>query len=108
MFGVTAADYTAEGMATVVINRRVPVWEMPRATPSRATASGSASRGFRTLITSLLASVKSPLRSYLTSTEMAVWSVSTTQWLRTVVIVSARSTGMCVHLPHAEFSQDAC
>ena len=53
MFAVTAAEFTAEGTADVLINRYIPLWGCPRSKNSRTTASRFA-QSFRMPSTSFL------------------------------------------------------
>ena len=95
MYAVTAANYTAEGTANVLVDRFIPLWGCP------ASLLSDNGPHFTSQPPSSLACecAKSP-QTHITPTATAVSSVSTTQWHR---CVNEHQDDWDLHLPRVEF-----
>ena len=104
MFPVTAAQFTAEGTANILVNRYIPLWGCPRTilSDNRLQLCSKLSQG----VYKLLGVHKLATSSYHPNCNGGVERVNHTMTQMLAIVVNDRQDDWNSHLPHVEFAHN--
>ena len=102
IFPVTAAEFTAEGTANILVNQYIPLWGCPRAilSDNRLQFCSKLSQ----TVYQLLGAPKLAISSYHPNCNGGVERVNHTVANMLAMVVNERQDDWDVHLPHVEFA----